>query len=199
MGKLMDDISVSELERMRAEGMTFAEMGKALGVSSALVQRYCPHEKRERKAGRGEEINQLYQSGLTQEEIAERLGICQTTVSYYIRKGKEKVRKVDFSERRKRLEAKYEPQQDTQNEQEQEPQDEAGQILNGFVLSQTVEIGMATRKYIIHRDKDGCTVTMQAEFGEVQLTVDDLKDIAAECQVVRSWVNNHPKLGLEVV
>lgn len=197
MGKLMDDVSVSELARMRAEGMTFAEMGKALGVSSATIQNYCPHDKRQRKDGMGDEIRRLAAEGLSQTEIAKRLGVAQSTVSYQMRKQPGKVQKMDFSERRKRLEAKYEPQQETQKEQEQ--QDEAGQILSGFVLSQTVEIGMATRKYVIHRDKDGCCVTMKTEQGEIQLTLDDLNGIAAECQVVCSWVKNHPKLGLEVV
>lgn len=196
MGKLMEDVSVSELVQMREQGMTFKEMAKALDVSEELVRQNCPHEVQHRNQC-GDEIRRLYAEGMTQFEIAQKLGVSQSTVSYQIRKGQGKLKKVDFSERRKRVEAQYntEPKQ----EAKQEPKDEAGQMLSGFILSQTVEIGMATRKYVIHRDKDGCTVTMQAEFGEVQLTVDDLKDIAAECQVVSSWVKNHPKLGLEVV
>lgn len=196
MGKLMEDVSVSELVQMREQGMTFKEMAKALDVSEELVRQNCPHEVQHRNQC-GDEIRRLYAEGMTQFEIAQKLGVSQSTVSYQIRKGQGKLKKVDFSERRKRVEAQYntEPKQEVK----QEPKDEAGQMLSGFILSQTVEIGMATRKYVIHRDKDGCTVTMQAEFGEVQLTVDDLKDIAAECQVVSSWVKNHPKLGLEVV
>lgn len=196
MGKLMEDVSVSELVQMREQGMTFKEMAKALDVSEELVRQNCPHEVQHRNQC-GDEIRRLYAEGMTQFEIAQRLGVSQSTVSYQIRKGQGKLKKVDFSARRQKVEAQYntEPKQEVK----QEPKDEAGQMLSGFILSQTVEIGMATRKYVIHRDKDGCTVTMQAEFGEVQLTVDDLKDIAAECQVVSSWVKNHPKLGLEVV
>lgn len=189
MGKLMDDVSVSELMQMRAEGMTFAEMGKALGVSSATIQNYCPHDKRQRKDGMGDEIRRLAAEGLSQTEIAKRLGVAQSTVSYQMRKQPGKVQKVDFSERRKKIDCVQEP----------EPQDDAGEMLNGFVLSQTVEIGTVSRKYVIHRDKDGCNVILKTDNGELALTLDDLKGIAAECRMVCNWVEKHPKMGLEVV
>lgn len=195
MGKLMEDVSVSELVQMREQGMTFKEMAKALDVSEEFVRQNCPHEVQHRNQC-GDEIRRLYAEGLTQFEIAQKLGVSQSTVSYQIRKGQGKLKKVDFSERRKRVEARYTTEEP---KEPKEPKDEVGQMLSGFVLSQTVEIGMATRKYVIHRDKDGCNVTMKTEQGEIQLTLDDLKGIAAECQVVCSWVKNHPKLGLEVV
>ena len=195
MGKLMDDVSVSELMQMRAEGMTFAEMGKALGVSSATIQNYCPHDKRQRKDGMGDEIRRLAAEGLSQTEIAKRLGVAQSTVSYQMRKQPGKVQKVDFSERRKKVEAQY----NTEPKQEPQPQGDAGEMLNGFVLSQTVEIGTVSRKYVIHRDKDGCNVILKTDNGELALTLDDLKGIAAECRMVCNWVEKHPKMGLEVV
>ena len=192
MGKLMEDVSASELVQMREQGMTFKEMAKALDVSEELVRQNCPHEVQHRNQC-GEEIRRLYNEGLTQFEIAQKLGVSQSTVSYQIRKSQGKLKKVDFSERRKRVEAQY------TTEEPQEPQDESGEMLTGFVLSQTVEIGTAKRRYTIHRDKDGCTVTMQTEYGDILLTVDDVREIAAECKLVAGWIDKHPKMGLEVV
>lgn len=200
MGKLMQDISTAELMEMRSQGMTWDDMADNLGVSKSTVIRYTPHD-RGKTAPKGvdkAEVLRLYDEGMSYTEIAKRMHISVTTVRFHCMKG----HKADFSERRKAVEAKYAPHE----EQEATPvvkresvQDAGQNILNGFVLAKTVEIGTAKRKYIVRMDRDECTITLHTESGEITLCMDDLQDIANECKAVFNYVQSHSTLALEVI
>lgn len=195
MGRLLEDITMGELKTMRDQGMTFKEMGDALGVSEATVRKYTPHVKGKHVNVDVEEVKRLRAEGMSLNEIANLIGCSYSGVRYCLTRSENEMGDF-FRKRRERIEAKYasEPAQAPETaKQEEVPKACLITFETNMVL------GNDKRKYTIHWDDKVCEITMHTEYGDILLKPEDVQGIANECSAVLRWIGDSPTLKMEVV
>jgi DNA-binding CsgD family transcriptional regulator len=79
-----------EVKRMAKEGKGGVEIAEALSIPYKVVKSFLrgtPYDNTHiRKQLRNEKIWELYRDGMTQEELADKFGLAQSTISHIVRK-----------------------------------------------------------------------------------------------------------------